>query len=413
MKISNKALLKSIFAVKRNFSRGIIPPKKKFDGVEIAPYKNDAKAAVSISADFELNWAWRELSPKERDFRGLRARKNFPYIVKLLEDHTIPITWATVGHLFLESCGRGKGGLPHPDMPRPPSNERWVGDWYIHDPCSDYRKDPLWYAPDLIQKLLESNVPHEIGIHSFSHIDFSPPKSNEELVEREIEKCATSMEPYGMKPRSLVFPFNNNGHSYLYLLSILGITAIRHRDDTVRLSYPERTESGVYKIYESMNLRRPRYYDYLEKAKMFIQEAAKQNAAFHIWFHPSDPTEVFENEFLRIIEHIHKVREEGVVWVATMKELAAYCEAREKINLKVKRKDNEIKVQIECPLDVEKYDSPDISLVIPDERVPRVALLESNGNLRRLNREKEFLKNGDDKFVVSMPVKANSLTLLY
>ena len=31
-------------------------------------------------------------------------------------------------------------------------NDRWNGDWYVHDPCSNVGKDPLWYAPDLVRE---------------------------------------------------------------------------------------------------------------------------------------------------------------------------------------------------------------------------------------------------------------------
>src|SRR5205823_7198780 len=149
------------------------------------------------------------------------------------------------------------------------ANDLWRGDWYMHDPCSDIRKDPLWYAPDLIRQVMECRTPQEIGTHSFSHINFSAPCSTPELVRRELEACLDVMQPFGLRPRSLVFPFNVAGYSYLPLLANMGIVAVRHRDQNVRLSYPERTESGVYRIYESMNLRAAKQYDYAEKAKIF------------------------------------------------------------------------------------------------------------------------------------------------
>ena len=71
-----------------------------------------------------------------------------------------------------------------------------------------------------------------------------------------------------------------------------------------------------------MNLRRTRHYDYVEKAMMFLEEACARQAAYHIWFHPSDPTTIFEREFRGIIQHMAKLRGEGRLWVATMGELA-------------------------------------------------------------------------------------------
>src|SRR5947207_179029 len=116
MKIAHRWLLRSAFLLKRNFAGGIVPEKKVFDGVEVAPFKNGCRAAVSISADFELDWARRSLPGGERDAFGISERQNVPYILSLLDEVSIPITWATVGHLFLSDCKRN-GTRAHTEMP--------------------------------------------------------------------------------------------------------------------------------------------------------------------------------------------------------------------------------------------------------------------------------------------------------
>ena len=411
--ISNNILLKTIFAIKSNFAKGQCATSKVFDGIRIAPFKNNALAAISISADFELNWAFRGHSPKERNSRGFTARQNFGYLLELFRSHRVPITWATVGHLFLESCERHKSGLAHPNMPRPPCNHRWEGDWYVHDPCTNMVKDPLWYAPDLIQKIIDSEISHEIGTHSFSHIDFSLHNSNSHLIQREIEECILAMEPFRIKPKSLVYPFNNMGHSYMRLLSELGITSVRYRDKRVRLSYPERTSDGVYKIFESMNTRTARHYDYLVKAKIFIEEAMKRNAAYHLWFHPSDPICVLRNEFRRIVEYIARKRNEGQVWVTTMNDLAAYCEARETINLKVKCNGKESTVILESKLDKQRFGEPEVTLVIPTEKSPKDIFLNFDKCVKKLNFEKDCLTQNHTELILNVPVTAHSIRLTY
>src|SRR5205814_7334150 len=120
--------------------------------------------------------------------------------------------------------------------------------------------------------------------HSFSHIDFSPDTSTPELVERELNACNKAMHPFGVRPRSLVFCFNHTGYQHLDLLSRLGITAVRHRDSRVRLTYPERTASGVYRLYESMNLRLTSRYNYADKARIFIDEAIRRGLADPLCF---------------------------------------------------------------------------------------------------------------------------------
>ena len=115
-----ETFLKSIFRLKGNFAKGAAPPDRRFDGVEITPFRGGARASGTISADFEIAWAFRGRSEEERLQRAIRCRHNVPYLVRILEETGIPITWATVGHLFLERCERGPSGLAHPEMPRPP-----------------------------------------------------------------------------------------------------------------------------------------------------------------------------------------------------------------------------------------------------------------------------------------------------
>ena len=62
MRIRNRALLTAILAAKGGFRHGLRPEPRIFDGITIAPFKDDARAAVTISADFELSWAFRHHS---------------------------------------------------------------------------------------------------------------------------------------------------------------------------------------------------------------------------------------------------------------------------------------------------------------------------------------------------------------
>lgn len=411
MKIRQKQILRSIFSLKGNFAQGVVAPKRVFDGVEIAPFWNACKAAVSVSADFELNWAFRGRSAEERDGLGATERQNVPFILSLLEELNIPITWATVGHLFLRSCSCD-GELAHGSMPRPPLNNRWEGDWYKHDPCTDLERNPLWYAPDLIEQVLNSRVKHEIGSHSFSHIDFSPDTSNRELVQREIEESVAVMSPLGLRLRSLVYPFNNMGHSYHDLLQKLGIIAVRHRDAKVRLSYPHRSADGVYQIYESMNLRAADFYDYRDKAELFISEAVKRGAAYHLWFHPSDPRRVFEREFYGILSIVKQHREIGNVWVATMCDLAAYCEARERITLKSSIERNKRTVEVVSSLDTERYGIPIVTLVIPNQRMPKKVQRASDGVTEDISTDGTCTSRSGS-LVLNIEARSQVVTLLF
>src|ERR1051325_5688714 len=95
------------------------------------------RAVFTISLDFELMWGSFD-SGKHRKFvsqlsrdgeGGMRAtRAIVDGLLALFNKYGVSVTWATVGHLFLESCEE-RGGVKHADMPRP--NHSWFGrDWY-------------------------------------------------------------------------------------------------------------------------------------------------------------------------------------------------------------------------------------------------------------------------------------------
>src|SRR2546422_4414449 len=403
MRIRSRALLKAILALRGDGKAGIKPQPRVFDGIAIAPFKNNARAAACISADFEMSWAFRH-HPKEvaRD-RGQRERENIPHLLQIFERCAFPITWATVGHLFLESCTRLPNGLAHPELPRPPRNTLWTGDWYMHDPCTDYKHDPLWYAPDLIQNILESPVRHEIGTHSFSHIDFSPACSDPILARRELEVSAVAMQRFGITPRSLVYPFNRMGHTYHDLLAELSITAVRHRDRRVRLSYPERMPSGVYKFYESMNLRTPKHYDYLDKVKIFLAKAVARCAAFHLWLHPSDLLALAQTELLQILRYIDSQRKAGLVWVAPMAEIASYCEARYKLRPVVRRMNGAMTIAWRGSFPSGKYGHTELSLGFPPLPRPRLITLTNGDASRDLEVGGSSVKTAAGRLLINMP----------
>jgi hypothetical protein len=414
MKLKNVAVLESIFATQGNFARGKSPSPKLWSGIEVAAFKDDAPAACCISADFEMGWGWRTLALHAAESMGEKERRHVPLILGLLEEYSIPITWATVGHLFLESCARSGTGHAHSGMPRPLSDGSWSGDWYAHDPCSDVRSAPCWYAPDLIQQILDCRVRQEIGSHSFSHVNFSKQCSTPDVIERELEGCLEAMDPFGLRPRSLVFPRNSAEYSYLPLLESAGITAVRHRDREtgIRLSYPERTSGGVYKIYESMNLRIARHYGYLQKAMIFIRKAIERNAVYSLWFHPSDPTEWFEPQLRDILRYIDAERRDGRLWVATMQDLAAYCEARERLQLTTEREGRSLIVCLRSSLDVSRYGSPEVSLLIPASSKPCSAHLElANGEHKPIH--VRLMTRGVSRLLVNVPASARALHLTF
>src|SRR6266704_3653309 len=171
----------------------------------------------------------------------------------------------------------------------------------------------------------------------------------------EIRESQKAMEELGIQLRTLVYPFNVMGHQYLTVLSTLGVVAVRHRDTKLALAYPERDSSGVYKIYETMGLRQSKYFDQSAKALILLEEAAKRRLCYHLWFHPSDPTERFQTIFHEILGHMARLRKGGELWVATMQGLTAYCEARRTTTVENKWDGDRLIMHFRSTYDRDKY----------------------------------------------------------
>lgn len=383
--------------------------RKIFDTIEITPFKYDAQGAFCISADFELSWAWMYANPLPHYNMGKLGRENFLYLLNTLDIYPIPITWATVGHLFLESCEKKKC-LAHPDMHRPDNyyeNKYWVwkhGDWYQHDPCSNVETDPTWYAPDLIQKILESNIDHEIATHTFSHIDFSNEHCSLQLAKCEIEECIKVMKKFGVTPRSIVFPGNFEGH--LNILSKLGIIAYRG-GDVVKISYPTRKE-GLWNIHQSMSLYPSgmctypsERIDFYHRAKCFIDESIRTNSVFHLWFHPSNMHKrVVDKALVPILQYVDNQRKKGNLWVATMGEIANYCETREKTNIEVHYKNKTITIFLRTDLDYDIFKQPFITLKLDIPINLSLKSLDIDGENIKLNTKNVFFKNETSRSLI-------------
>ena len=388
------------------------PPSKSIANVEVCPFKYGKEAAACVSVDFELGWAWRF-----RDHRWLRqhaqlGRKHVPRLITLLEEFSLPVTWAIVGHLFLESCTAGVDGMPHPDMPRPHPFWNWPGDWYFHDPCLNYRDAPLWYAPDLINMILESSVDHEVATHSFSHIDFSPKTCYEELAYAEIKKSISAMQRYSLRPQSLVFPFNSCTERYFEVFANLGIIAVRFADPRFQLSYPQRSAYGVWKIFQTMGLIHPTYYSLTHKADAYIEAARANNQVFHLWLHPSDNANAINTTFPAICELLRKRADLGHIWLTTMGELAEYCEVRTQISFDVHNGPDETKIVLDASKCQTRNDT-EISLKVGvNSSKTRVLSGKNIDKLEQLNKDVVFSDSGQS-LTVTIPISNRVCVLDY
>lgn len=325
--------IKSLLS-KVNFRLNRSPRIIRYRNIDYRQYiPKPYQAILLLCADFELAWGWHfsksfQNQIEEASNLSRISRSNIPVILKLCDKYSIPITWATVGHLFLDRCNKD-GGLPHSQLRRLPYHESqyWSfrkGDWFDDDPCTSWEKSPAWYAPDLIAMILGSKINHEIACHTFSHIDCRDEICDPEVLTDEIEECLKCAQEYGVQLESFVHP----GHAIGNLDSLrqLGFTSFRTDYDNV-LGYPQKHTSGLWEFKSTMELTlrkewSPRYHIY--RYNEIIERALRHQRVCYYWFHPSfDP--LFVKEIMpAIFEFVDKKRK--TLWVTTSKDYIHWLE---------------------------------------------------------------------------------------
>ncbi|MBN2396276.1 MAG: polysaccharide deacetylase family protein [Candidatus Atribacteria bacterium] len=292
----------------------------------VSPFQ---KGIVVFSADFEMAWAFR-YSKKRSDKAvemGLKERANFPKILSLFDKYNIPVTWATVGHLFLNNCEKDVNGLAHPEMKRPGyfTNKNWIfnsGDWYQHDPCTNLKVDPAWYAEDLIDDILNSKTKHEIGCHTFSHTDFTYNNCPPELAISELDACINHAKAKGIELRSMVFPGGTAGN--FEALKQKGFTCYR-KPMKYHIDLPYIDNCGLVAIPSSLSLEKDNYgwsSDYhLYLLQKYLKKVSEYKLVCHFWFHPSMDYWYLTNVLPGLIRMVDRYKVSGKIEVLTMNQL--------------------------------------------------------------------------------------------
>lgn len=299
-----------------------------------------------ISLDTELIWGYVRY-PQDPVVRLLsqdesKGRKSVDILLQLFDKYRIPATWATVGHLFLDHCSNDSGML-HGDMPRFKDN------WYASDPGTNILKDPLYYGKDFLERILSSNVTHEIGYHTFSHVPLS--ECNIDVARAEIAKSIEIGKEWGITFKSFVYPEHKVGH--LDVLRDFGFKVYRGScigdkpyNQNVLAKAPAFALSriiapptypifrdGIWEIPASIYFYDPIFPSLLQKtlifrAKMGLRNAMKQNKIFHIYLHPENillqPS--LANKLNDFLAYVAKCRDSGNLNIKTMGDLAAQLE---------------------------------------------------------------------------------------
>ncbi len=309
--------------IKRHLSKALFVLKNRPSVDPSIRNKKNSHGLFVISADFELGWAFRysKSDPNPREMAA-RARKNFPFLLSLFDECQIPITWATVGHLMLEECEKSS----HDWMQRIPyfENRHWrytEGDWFDCDPHAHWRDAKAWYAPDLIEQILSASAPHEIGCHTFSHMDFTYSNCPEKVAEDEIKACFQAAKKWGISLKSFVFPGGTHGN--YEVLKKYGFQTYRKSLEH-ELSYPVLDEHGLAVLPSSCGLGdnglgwSAEYY--IQRYKKYIRRSIATGTVCHFWFHPSFEEWFLKGVFAELLKYAAAERDADRIWVGTMGE---------------------------------------------------------------------------------------------
>ena len=312
-----------------------------------------------LTLDTELAWGTFDRGGVTKYGRLFeRTRPCIRRLLDLLDEYSIPATWAFVGHLLLDRCAR-EDGTTHPQVLRP-SYSWYPGDWHSLDPATDLARDPFWYGTDILEWVRGRQVPHEIGTHTFSHVIMDDPACTREIAVSQLAACRRLHETHGLELTSLVFPRNRVAH--LDVLREAGIVAYRGPEESWLRSLRGKARRAGHFAHRLLALPPPTYrldgriqdglvnlpasmlllpyhgarrfipaWSRLHQARAGILGAAKRGEIFHLSFHPFNlPTsERLFGILERIFRLVAELRGRREILPRTMTGMARIVLARE------------------------------------------------------------------------------------
>ena len=275
------------------------------------------KASFVISIDLELAWGvWDKLNSTNVQKIIDTERLVCDNLLNIFDDNEMPVTWAVVAAL-LDNKNKMMGNL----------NQK------------------AWYAPDILDNILNSKTKHLVASHSYAHKEFNT-CSNEEINE-DFEKSIFFLKSFNINTDVFIFPRNNVFH--LDVLKKFNFKTYRSIDKSwykkvykynkflgkisnlIDKVIPIKTNSvsplidqfGLTEIPTSILLISKNgirtivtNFSMFKKIKDGIDLAISKNECFHIWFHPSNFYYQTNKQFdllKKIIDYVNLKREQGLI----------------------------------------------------------------------------------------------------
>lgn len=195
---------------------------------------------VAISLEVELGWGLARLDEQPETARHSPERRDetegLERLLSVCDRLDLPLTFDVVGHLLLEEC-RGEHPGPHPEG------------WFDDDPGTSRHLDPLYFAPDLVDRIRDADVDHEIATHTFSHARCD--LVDDDVIDWELDRVRETHEAAGIPaPRTFVPPVH--GPPPTEVLREHGITGVR---EPVTLNPPVAERSPPSSLVEYLPWR--------------------------------------------------------------------------------------------------------------------------------------------------------------
>ena len=150
-------------------------------------------ATVTFSIEVELGWGVIQYDNLDVLSQGRKAETEaLEQLLDLCDELGIPMTFNVVGHLLRDSS------LATYDESREDG-------WFDNIPKTGPEDAPEFYAPNLVERIQESSVSHEICTHTFTHVECA--NVTNETLRWEFDKVLETHEDFGLdRPVSLVPP---------------------------------------------------------------------------------------------------------------------------------------------------------------------------------------------------------------
>lgn len=303
-----------------------------------------------FSLDTELAWGhydYDDLRIRLFSPDGSRERVKIVRILDILNEFNITGTWAIVGHLWYERCV---------ECAVCPVLE-WKGRYASADQIIG-TAHPLWYGPDIVDRIASSPTPQEIAFHGYTHTPFGEMTMSAAQAQIEISEGVRLAEARGHHLRAMIFPRNRIGH--LDLFKAAGFTSFRGAEvwpatyrapvlgkflrrfnhyvsilTTPQVFEPAMDASGLVDLPASrwlfgLDARRDaaldsRGWGHIRTNSMIrgIRRAAEQKKVIHLWAHPYEfATEHAFDKLRRLAEAVAEERAAGRMRSVGMTELA-------------------------------------------------------------------------------------------